>query len=141
MTPEDLVEIEAIKRLKYRYVRCLDQKLWDEIRDCFTDDAVASYSGGKYHYEGRDAIVGFLVESMGAQDFLSAHRVTQPEIDLLGDDRAAGTWALVDEVLVKEHGVRVRGAAFYRDEYVKSDGRWRIARTGYERTYEEFLPL
>jgi hypothetical protein len=137
----DLVEIEAIKRHKYRYVRCLDQKLWDDIRGCFTDDAVASYSGGKYHFEGRDAIVAFLVESMGAEDSLSAHRVTQPEIDLVGPDRATGTWALVDEVLVKQHNVRVRGAAFYSDEYVKVDGQWRIARTGYERTYEEFLPL
>ena len=141
MTPADLVEIDAIKRLKYKYVRCLDQKLWDEIRDCFTEDAVASYSGGKYHFEGRDAIVGFLVESMGAEDFLSAHRVTQPEIDLIDDAHASGTWALVDEVLVKQHSVRVRGAAFYRDEYVKVDGGWRIGRTGYERTYEEFLPL
>lgn len=141
MTPEDLVEIEAIKRLKYKYVRCLDQKLWDDIVDCFTEDAVASYSGGKYHYEGRDAIVAFLVESMGDASFLSAHRVTQPEIDLLGNDRATGTWALVDEVLVKAHGVRVRGAAFYSDEYVKVDDEWRIARTGYERTYEEFVPL
>jgi hypothetical protein len=141
MTPEDLVEIEAIKRLKYKYVRCLDQKRWDEIVDCFTQDAVASYSGGKYHFEGRDAIVAFLVESMGAEDFLSAHRVTQPEIDLVGTDRATGTWGLVDEVLVKQHSVRVRGAAFYSDEYVKVGGHWRIARTGYTRTYEEFLPL
>ena len=141
MTPGDLVELEAIKRLKYKYVRCLDQKLWDDIVDCFIEDAVASYSGGKYHFEGRDAIVKFLVESMGADDFLSAHRVTQPEIDLVDDDHATGTWALVDEVLVKEHGVRVRGAAFYRDEYVKVDGQWRIARTGYERTYEEIKPL
>jgi len=31
MTPQDLVEIEAIKRLKYRYLRCLDLKLWDEL--------------------------------------------------------------------------------------------------------------
>ena len=36
MTPEDLVEIELIKRLKYKYARCLDQKLWDEIAECFT---------------------------------------------------------------------------------------------------------
>jgi hypothetical protein len=31
MTPEDLVEMEQIKQLKYKYLRCLDQKLWDEI--------------------------------------------------------------------------------------------------------------
>jgi hypothetical protein len=141
MTPEDLVEIEEIKRLKYKYVRCIDQKLWDEIRDCFVEDAVASYSDGKYHYEGRDAIIGFLVKSMGDASFLSAHRVTQPEIELVGSDRATGTWALVDEVLVQAHGVRVRGAAFYSDEYVKVDGQWRITRTGYTRTFEEFVPL
>jgi len=29
MTPADLVEIELIKRLKYKYMRCLDQKRWD----------------------------------------------------------------------------------------------------------------
>jgi len=41
MTPADLVEIELIKRLKYKYARCLDQKLWDEIAECFTADAHA----------------------------------------------------------------------------------------------------
>ena len=46
MTPEDLVEIELIKRLKYKYARCLDQKLWAEIAECFTADAHAAYSGG-----------------------------------------------------------------------------------------------
>jgi hypothetical protein len=138
---EDLVEIEAIKRLKYKYVRCLDQKLWDDIVDCFTVDASASYSGGKYSFDGRDAIVEFLRTSMGDEGFLSAHRVTQPEIDLTDATHAIGTWGLVDEVLVKQHGVRVRGAAFYSDEYVKVDGRWRIARTGYVRTFEEFVPL
>ena len=56
MTPADLVEIELIKRLKYKYMRCLDQKRWDEMADCLADDAVAEYSGGKYTYEGRDAI-------------------------------------------------------------------------------------
>ncbi len=31
MTPDELVEIEAIKRLKYAYSRCLDTKAWDEL--------------------------------------------------------------------------------------------------------------
>jgi len=37
MTPEDLVEIELIKRVKYAYARCLDLKRWDEIADLFTE--------------------------------------------------------------------------------------------------------
>ena len=31
----------------------------------------------------------------------------------------------------------LRGAAFYTDDYVKADGRWRIQRTSYLRSYEE----
>jgi hypothetical protein len=66
MTPEDLVEIESIKRCKYKYARCLDQKLWDESAECFTPDAHAAYSGGAYSFEGRDAIDHFLRRWMGA---------------------------------------------------------------------------
>jgi hypothetical protein len=138
---DELIELEQIKRLKYKYVRCLDQKRWDEIVECFTEDAVAAYSGGKYSFDGRDAIVEFLRTSMGDAGFLSSHRVTQPEIDLVDSSHATGTWALNDEVLVNQHGVRVRGAAFYRDRYVKVDGAWRIASTGYDRTFEEIVPL
>lgn len=140
MTPEDLVEIELIKRLKYRYMRCLDQKDWDDIGDCFTADAEAAYSGGAYHYRGREAIVDFLRRTMGSTEFLSSHRVHHPEIDLVDPDRATGTWALEDVVVHEGYGVTIRGAAFYTDEYVKADGRWWIARTGYKRTYEEIHP-
>ncbi len=65
MTPEDLVEIEQIKRLKYRYLRCLDQKLWDELTECFEPDATASYGGGAYVRDGREAILEFISTSMG----------------------------------------------------------------------------
>ena len=44
MTPEDLVEMELIKRLKYAYMRCIDQKLWAELRTLFVDDAVVAYN-------------------------------------------------------------------------------------------------
>jgi len=137
---DQLIEIEAIKRVKYRYIRCLDQKLWDEMATCFTDDAVALYSGGKYRYEGRDAILEFLSRSMGADTFHSSHRVHQPEIDLTSATTATGTWAMDDVVVMTDWQLTVRGAAFYTDEYVKVDGGWKISSTGYKRTYEEIQP-
>ena len=137
MTPENLVDIEQIKRLKYKYLRCLDQKLWDEMGECFVADATAAYSGGKYSYDGRDAILEFLVKSMGEDTFLSSHRVHHPEIDLVGPTRARGVWALEDVVIETKWEITIRGAAFYEDEYVVRDGRWRILHTGYKRTYEE----
>ena len=124
LNTSDLIEIEAIKRVKYRYIRCLDQKLWDEMATCFTDDAVAAYSGGKYRYEGRDAIIEFLTRSMGADTFHSSHRVHQPEIDLTGPDTATGTWAMDDVVVMTDWQLTVRGAAFYTDEYLQ--GRRRV---------------
>jgi hypothetical protein len=138
--PADLVQIEAIKRLKYRYLRCLDQKRWDEIGECFTDDATAAYSGGAYSFEGRDAIVEFLRRSMGAEDFLSSHRCHHPEIDLVGADAAHGTWALEDTVIIGAFDLMVQGAAFYEDDYVRRDGQWSIAHTGYRRSFEQLMP-
>lgn len=140
MTPEDLVEIEQIKRLKYKYLRCLDQKLWDEMAECFVSDATAAYSGGKYSYQGRDAILEFLVKSMGEDSFLSSHRVHHPEIDLTGPASARGVWALEDVVVDTKWQISIRGAAFYTDDYVKQDGVWLIQHTGYKRTYEEIQP-
>jgi hypothetical protein len=140
MTPEDLVEIEQIKRLKYAYARCLDLKRWDEIAGLFTDDAVAAYSGGGYSFEGRDAIVGFLTRSMGAETFHSSHKMHHPEIDLTGPDTAHGVWALDDVVVMTDFELTIRGCSFYDDEYVKHNGRWLIHRTGYRRVFEEIQP-
>jgi len=137
MTPADLVEIALIERLKYRYMRCLDQKLWDEMAGCFTADAVVAYSGGKYTFEGRDAILDFFRQAMGATSFLSSHRVHHPEIDLTGPTTATGIWALDDVVVDASRDFALRGAAFYTDDYVKRGGSWLIARTAYKRTFEE----
>lgn len=140
ITVDDLLELEAIKRVKYKYLRCLDQKLWDDMADVFTEDAVAAYSGGRYTYEGREAILEFLVQNMGAETMHSSHRCHHPEIDLTGPDTAIGVWALEDVVVMTDWDLTVRGAAFYTDEYRKVDGDWKISRTGYKRTYEEIQP-
>ena len=140
MTPEQLVELELIKRLKYRYVRCLDLKLFDEIGECFVEDATASYGGGAYTFEGRDAILRFLRNSMGSTTMLTSHKVHHPELELTGPDTATGVWALDDVVLLTDLGFTVRGAAYYTDDYVKVDDDWRIRHTGYKRMYEELAP-
>jgi SnoaL-like domain len=140
MTPDDLVEIELIKRLKYKYLRCLDQKLWDDIETCFTPDATARYGGGLYEFDGRDAIMAFLRRSMGTTAMLSSHRCHHPEIDLTGPDEATGVWALEDVVILTDAQINIQGAAFYTDRYVKQGDTWLIAHTGYKRSYEELMP-
>jgi hypothetical protein len=134
-------DLEAIKRLKYKYQRCLDTKQWDELRECFTEDAEAAYSGGKFSFHNRDAIMQFLRGAMGADTFHSCHAVSQPEIDLVDERTATGRWCLQDTVIDTGFDMMIHGAAFYEDEYRKGDdGVWRIAKTGYIRTYEQMLP-
>ena len=140
MTPEDLVEIEQIKRLKYRYLRCLDLKRWDELAETLATDVSASYSGGANAFDGRDAVLDFLRRALGSEDILTSHKCHHPEIDLTSATTATGTWALDDVVVLQPFELTVRGAAYYEDDYVKVDGAWCIARTGYRRIYEEVEP-
>jgi hypothetical protein len=140
MTPEDLVEIEAIKRLKYRYVRLLDLKEFDELETLFLEDATASYSDGAYSFEDRAGILEFLRSALGSTSMLTSHKVHQPEIELTGPDTATGVWGLEDVVILADAALTIRGAAFYADEYTKVDGEWRIRHTGYRRVFEEMGP-
>lgn len=135
----DLQELEAIKRLKYKYLRCLDQKRWTELAECFTQDATSAYSDGKFSYSGRDQIMEFLRGALSPRTMISSHRVHHPEIDLTSPTTATGIWALEDTVIETTANVTIRGAAFYYDEYVNVDGRWKIQSTGYTRTFEEIV--
>jgi hypothetical protein len=134
---DELREIEAIKRLKYRYFRCLDTKRWAELAECFAEDAVSSYDSGRFAFEGRDAILRFLEQALGRGSAITMHHGHHPEIELTSDTTARGIWYLEDMVIDAERNTMLRGAAFYRDEYVKRGGEWKIASTGYERTFEE----
>jgi hypothetical protein len=140
MTPDDLVEIEQIHQLKYRYVRLIDTKRWDELAELFTEDVTASYGGGATTLDGRAAVMDFLSTSMADETMLTSHKVHQPEITLTGPATATGVWALDDVVILGSLGLTVRGASFYDDRYAKVGGAWRIAHTGYRRVYEEIEP-
>ena len=120
MTPDDLVEMEHIKIVKYRYFRFLDLKQWDAIAELFVPEATCAYSAGAYTFEGRDAIVEFFRKSMGRETFLSSHKAHHPEITLTGPDTATGIWALEDWVVDTQWELDIRGAAFYEDDYVRA---------------------
>lgn len=138
--------LEAIRQVKYRYLRCVDTKLWDEIGDTFTEDATVDYGTKAYgkplKMTGRDEIVEFFRTNLGP-DILTVHAAGQPEITVEpGGETASGIWSFQDTVIATQFRVAVVGAAFYHDRYrLESDGRWRISHTGYRRTYEAMMSL
>ena len=153
VTPDDLVTLREIEQLKYRYLRTLDLKDWDGFAEVFEPDATGSYGPG-LRFDSAAEIVAFMRESL-EPDIITVHQVHHPEVTLSGlgersgdwsgdwaGRMAAGTWMLMDRVIAVSHGVLIEGAAVYRDDdHCGSDGRWRIARTGYERIYESTMSL
>ncbi|EUA14448.1 snoaL-like domain protein [Mycobacterium kansasii 732] len=138
----DVKDVEAIKQLKYRYLRALDTKHWDDFADTLTEDVRGDYGsslGKELHFTNRDDVVEYLRSALGP-DIITEHRVTHPEIAVTGDT-ATGSWYLQDRVIVAEANFMLIGAAFYRDEYRRTPDGWRISATGYDRTYEATMSV
>jgi len=128
-TTEDL---EQIRQLKYRYLRTLDTKQWDDFEDCFVPEATADYAG--LAFPDRAALVEYMRTNLGPA-IVTMHHVHHPEIDVDGDT-ATGVWYLHDQVISAEYRFKLEGAAFYEDRYVRTAAGWKISHTGYERTFE-----
>lgn len=129
-------DIDAICRLKYAYFRLLDQKRFTELGELLTEDVTTSYQSGDMRQRGRAEVVAFLEKSLGDPGIVTMHNGHHPEVDVNGAT-ATGRWYLEDRVIVPGADFALCGTAIYEDRYVKADGTWRIAHTGYERIYEE----
>ena len=138
----ELADIEAIKQVKYRYLRALDTKHWDDYADTLTEDIKAGYGpsiGNELHFTNRTELVDYMRSALGP-NVITEHRVTHPEIIVTGDS-ASGSWYLQDRVMVAEFDFMLIGAAFYRDLYRRTDAGWKISETGYDRTYDATMSL
>jgi hypothetical protein len=141
---EQLADIEEIRQVKHRYLRCVDLKLWDEIGDTLTENATlytgTSAFGKLAEITGRPEIVAFFRARLGSA-MLTGHTATQPEITVDGDD-ATGVWAHQEMVLATKHRMIIASTGYCEERYERcADARWRIARTGYARTYEVMASL
>ena len=132
---QQLLDIEQIKQLKARYFRLLDTKQWDDWGLVFATNCVMEVPEAEMVNHGRAEIVTKVSAALlGAR---TAHHGHMPEIEITGDGTARGVWAMFDYVEWPEQqdGTRVglQGYGHYREEYVREDGEWRIARTRLER--------
>ena len=131
-------DIDEIKQVKYRYLRALDTKHWDEFADTLTEDVVGDYGasiGEEHHFTDR----GSLVEFMRIVDAGQHHHRAPghpPRDRRRTATRPPATWYLQDRVIVPDFNFMLIGAAFYHDRYRRTADGWRISATGYDRTYD-----
>ena len=129
---DPLSDVEQIKQLKYRYLRTLDLKQWDEFESLFLPEATGSYA--ELSFGSRDELVGYMRTNLTA-DLITLHQAHHPEITVDGD-RGTARWYLHDKVFVPAFDVAIEGAAFYEDQVVRTSDGWRFSHVGYRRTYE-----
>lgn len=125
-------DVREISQLKYRYLRTLDSKDWDGFEQCFVPEATGDYNG--LVFDDRAALVGYMRENLG-EGLVTLHQAHHPEIEVDGD-AAVARWYLYDRVIVTALQFMLEGAAFYSDRYVRTPDGWRVAHTGYRRTFE-----
>jgi hypothetical protein len=129
-----LLAIEAIRQLKGRYCRLLDEKKMDEWREVFTPDALMIVPEGirdPQEIYGAKAIVEFVGGLL--QGTVCVHHIHGAEIEILSDNEATGIWAIDDTVLWPSEGPtpfglkRIHIAGHYRDKFRRTDEGWRLS--------------
>lgn len=146
-------DIEEIKNLQYHYINCLTTHKWDEIIDCFTEDAemdlrliTKERTFGEIK-RGKAAIAKEFKEGISkAHTGREGLFVVQPIIKVDGNT-ATGKWLSyfmhirsggMDPVLHWMQGV-------YDCKYVKVNGKWKFklflwrARLRYKSSYMEYI--
>ena len=132
-----LLDIEAIKRVKHTYFRCLDTANFDEIEGLFHPEVTVHFVGGTYEWklEGKREYLDSIRASFH-KEAIGHHNGHHPEIRLVSESEATGIWYLADQMWMFSNQYYTAGTALYWDRYVKEDGRWLIRHTKYERIYE-----
>jgi hypothetical protein len=140
-----LTDLYEIQKLKARYFRCMDLRLWDEFRDVFTDDLELYVENTKTPQaeqptvRGADTLVSYLAASDPRK--VTVHQGHMPEIDFLDADNATGIWAMFDWVDDPGRGFAMQGFGHYHERYVRCpDGKWRISSVRLTRLRSDSVP-
>jgi bile-acid 7alpha-dehydratase len=126
-----------VKRVKYAYFRCIDTANLTELRELMHPHIHAKLVGGTYSIEfnSRDEYLEMIANSFHAQ-FIGQHNGHHPEIDIISETEATGTWYLSDLAIDFRRGDTTTGSSLYTDKYLKTDGKWQIVDTAYHRIFE-----
>lgn len=131
---KELVEIEQIKRLKARYFRLMDNKMWEDWAGVFTEDASLQFGPNPEDiWYGREQIVSN--NSSILANATTVHHGHMPEIEITSETTATGIWAMFDYVQMP--GLTLQGYGHYEEEYVKVDGQWKIRKLRLMRIRED----
>jgi SnoaL-like domain len=133
----DAVDIVALTRLHAAYADTCTRRVWTELHDLFLPEATVTIdlqNQGTKVFTGPAALGAFIGESLTQFDFfefviLNSHFMLRTAGDL---DRATGRMWMSEHRQFATNGRWSVIHGLYRDEYLRVDGRWRIAARRYQ---------
>ncbi|OOG82511.1 hypothetical protein B0E42_21975 [Pseudomonas sp. A25(2017)] len=138
-----LEDIEQIKRLQRMYGYYIDNRLWTEMAELFSDSEAVMEIGQRGRYLGKHNIEQFLLDVLGQgrsgllRDEFINHMQLQGVVTL-GDDgkQAQGRWrALIQGNPPPGSRSLFWAEGVYENTYVKEAGTWKIARLWWVPTF------
>jgi hypothetical protein len=121
-----LEDIEAIRRLKARYLNACDSQDPEGAKNCFAEGEVLIDMGHVGVFRDREAFAR-LYQAAGCQPFiLDMHHGANPEIEFVDDTHARARWALEYRNLNTQDKTVTFISLIYHDEYAKRAGEWKI---------------
>ena len=122
-------DIDEIKQVKYRYLRALDTKHWDEFADTLTEDVVGDYDArSASHTTSPTATPSSSSCARRCRPTSSPSTASPTPRSPWTATKPSATWYLQDRVIVPDFNFMLIGAAFYHDRYRNTADGWRISR-------------
>jgi hypothetical protein len=121
-----LEDIEAIRRLKARYLNACDSQDPDAASGCFADGKIRIDMGHVGVLESREQFAALYRAAGCHPHILDMHHGTNSEIDIVDDTHARALWALEYRNINTKDKTVTFLSAVYHDEYEKRAGEWKI---------------
>lgn len=115
----------ALRDLKSRYWRAIDQQDLTTVRDCLIPEAeidmegVGTMTGAEF--------IDFVASNGCEPGVFNLHSGQNPVITITDADNASGEWDMWFTSVNIETRHTIQMSGHYRDRYVKQGGRWKIS--------------
>ncbi|MCR9185168.1 MAG: nuclear transport factor 2 family protein [Halieaceae bacterium] len=124
---QTLLDKQAIRELKYRYLNACDDKAPETVAACFAPGPVAINFGHIGEFANREDFVAVFVALGCHEHIVDMHHAENMIVEMTGADSASARVGLRFHSINTRDQTTVQLGGFYNDEYRRINGEWLIS--------------
>lgn len=138
-----LRDMEAIRKVRYAYWRCVSEQRMTDLANLFATHAYFDPGIPGMQKKGRMAIAEFFESFLGPQTPAGSSypRGFNHEIEITGDNTAYAFWLGEAPRINEKTGMMLQVGFIYHEEYVREEDEWKISSLKISTTYRELTHL